>query len=1021
MTSLTDCYDYITRYPLLLRLFNNVLGHFAHLIKFTQDVSDTPVDVLVLITGSSCYYNSLNKIVKTRKTIFIADLPMSSRRLPPSELPLQRLRHQSVGGATNYTTVVGFNNLQIQPIKSKLRRTLNHYIDYGIRPHASSQSSSPLTIHHILGIHQLRDTITYQTYMTASGQGFRQLTAAELGCIFGLDQRHSPFTSIDSYPILPIQPLDAILRPALSTCNQCPSDVSKLEIPTVPIPTFTYFPTLAHRRAGMLPTTWSQVDYKAHQAAKNDNAEPVFRHWNERILLLIPDAEAILDPLRRWIIAVKTRRMFLEFVSYLSTTYGHNWSRFFKSQNQGGDDDGDGDDDREFFADVRAGTRAIFCYSTSDYFTWTSGSTLHFWRWAPGWRKFARDGFEPFQKAPFPKYKRPPPRLISLDQRPLFFSKLIKFIQRRYIFRQFNTASVQSYVDYFAVPKGEDDLRPVFNGTSCGLNEALWSPNFFLPSASSLCECITYNYQMIDLDFGEMFLNFPSNKKMIAVSGIDLTPFKEQIREHFPEHITHEKQKLIYQWTRTWMGLKHSPFHAARYFYLMEEFIIGNPSDENNAFRWDSISLNLPGSDTFNPALPFVIKWDELNSRIAAVVKAYVDDLRVAAANIDLAWKAARQIASRIEYLGSQDAPRKRRVDKGPWAGTVFNTENGAVTLTVTQQKWDKAKKLVQELKEEIAEKPIDGIMLNYKRLEQIRGFLCHLAMTHSVLFPYLKGFHLTLSSHLKNRDDEGWKLTDLDYIAYLEDKTEKQQLTDDEKERVVQSMPTSNPKPPIFIKPVKLFFTCLEALDLFFRAETPPLVYVRTEKVFMAVYGFMDASGSGFGSSFDRDNKTTYRMGVWGKDDEHNSSNWKEFQNFVESLEHEYSLGTLDGALMILAVDNATVESCIYKGNSSSPKLYDLILRFKKVELDSGAKFIVSHVSGNRMKKQGTDGISRGSFNEGITLGQNMLSFCPWHLTCRDQNENLKPWIETWTGEEVEFLCPYDWFTRGHDWNGFY
>jgi hypothetical protein len=36
---------------------------------------------------------------------------------------------------------------------------------------------------------------------------------------------------------------------------------------------------------------------------------------------------------------------------------------------------------------------------------------------------------------------------------------------------------------YFAVPKGEADIRVVFNGTSCGLNDALWSPNFYLPTA----------------------------------------------------------------------------------------------------------------------------------------------------------------------------------------------------------------------------------------------------------------------------------------------------------------------------------------------------------------------------------------------------------------------------------------------------------------------------------------------------------------------------------------------------------
>ena len=83
-----------------------------------------------------------------------------------------------------------------------------------------------------------------------------------------------------------------------------------------------------------------------------------------------------------------------------------------------------------------------------------------------------------------------------------------------------------------------------------------------------------------------------------------------------------------------------------------------------------------------------------------------------------------------------------------------------------------------------------------------------------------------------------------------------------------------------------------------------------------------------------------------------------------------------MDQALVVLAVDNSTVESCIYKGNSSKTKIFDLILRFKTLELRTGSRFIVSHVSGERMKQQGTDGLSRGCLHEGIGAGEEMLSF---------------------------------------------
>ena len=215
------------------------------------------------------------------------------------------------------------------------------------------------------------------------------------------------------------------------------------------------------------------------------------------------------------------------------------------------------------------------------------------------------------------------------------------------------------------------------------------------------------------------------------------------------------------------MGLKPSPYWSARFYYLMEEFMIGQHTNPTNSFRWDEIVLNLPGDPSFNPSLPFVFKWDSTFKLISASIRAYVNDLRIVAANKELSWQAARQTASCIQYLGSQDAPRKRRLDNGPWVGTMFDTSNGFISKTVTQAKWDKGKQLIQSLMDDISKDPT--CQFEYKRLEQIRGFICHLAMTFDLFFAYLKGFHLTLSQHLPRRSDDGWKLSDLEWIAYVE------------------------------------------------------------------------------------------------------------------------------------------------------------------------------------------------------------------------------------------------------------
>ena len=90
----------------------------------------------------------------------------------------------------------------------------------------------------------------------------------------------------------------------------------------------------------------------------------------------------------------------------------------------------------------------------------------------------------------------------------------------------------------------------------------------------------------------------------------------------------------------------------------------------------------------------------------------------------------------------------------------------------VTQGKWDKGKDWGKVLSEDLMENPAKP--LSYKRLERIRGFLYYLAMVYDVIFYYLQGFHLTLASYLQQRNDEGWKITNLEWIGHVEIKVER-------------------------------------------------------------------------------------------------------------------------------------------------------------------------------------------------------------------------------------------------------
>jgi len=54
--------------------------------------------------------------------------------------------------------------------------------------------------------------------------------------------------------------------------------------------------------------------------------------------------------------------------------------------------------------------------------------------------------------------------------------KLQKVRLRRYIAK----GTVVSLTSFFSVPKGEDDIRMVYDGTKSGLNAAMWVPRFGL-------------------------------------------------------------------------------------------------------------------------------------------------------------------------------------------------------------------------------------------------------------------------------------------------------------------------------------------------------------------------------------------------------------------------------------------------------------------------------------------------------------------------------------------------------------
>jgi hypothetical protein len=137
----------------------------------------------------------------------------------------------------------------------------------------------------------------------------------------------------------------------------------------------------------------------------------------------------------------------------------------------------------ELSQDLDVGRDAIRRAAWSTWWNWDNGSTLYFWRWPSEVRKAMRDGTKLFVDwKKMPRYMKSPTWPRDENQKEKLEAKLRKVRDRGYIQLGF----VKSLTGFFAVPKASTDIRVVYDATQCRLNEALWSPNFFLRMVDSI-------------------------------------------------------------------------------------------------------------------------------------------------------------------------------------------------------------------------------------------------------------------------------------------------------------------------------------------------------------------------------------------------------------------------------------------------------------------------------------------------------------------------------------------------------
>ena len=423
------------------------------------------------------------------------------------------------------------------------------------------------------------------------------------------------------------------------------------------------------------------------KAVKADDAAVPKHLWNDRISCPPGVTEAqrdvALEGFRKlghmWFL----RGLVRDCVDYIRSSYGSSWRKARHTK--------DGEltslgKDREAIADI------LWHSVNTSWFDYLAGSTLIHFRFPTMYREMARDGVEVFFEKPGPTTRETQPRISDPKIREMAKEKILKVVKRGYL-RTLGT-KIKSMIKYFAVPKGEDDIRMVYDATANHLKECVWVPTFWLPTIDSLIRTLDRYSWMTDRDVGDMFLNFKLHRTVGPYTGVDLSALYDSDEEPGPRWAV---------WDRNLMGFASSPYSSVKMALIVDEVCRGNWHEEGlgldgkelNPFQWKSIRLNLPGTRDYDPCLSWISKMRS-DGRVACDILSFVDDERVVGPDEDLTWQASHKLASTQSYLGMQDAARKARLcsqQPGAWAGAIVHVvpELGVCVLT-SVEKWIKLK-----------------------------------------------------------------------------------------------------------------------------------------------------------------------------------------------------------------------------------------------------------------------------------------------------------------------------------------
>jgi hypothetical protein len=97
-----------------------------------------------------------------------------------------------------------------------------------------------------------------------------------------------------------------------------------------------------------------------------------------------------------------------------------------------------------------------------------------------------------------PAFRKPQRDKPGPDAKANIKEKLTTALERRY----FEEGLVKSLTAFFGLPKGDFDMRMVYDSTLSGVNNAIWAPLFSFPNINTLLRIFETGTLMGDADIG---------------------------------------------------------------------------------------------------------------------------------------------------------------------------------------------------------------------------------------------------------------------------------------------------------------------------------------------------------------------------------------------------------------------------------------------------------------------------------------------------------------------------------------